>query len=219
MTISPQPSTKPRSPPTPVLDHRRHREDTENSPGRLTTSRTASRGRDELGRFRRRTGFPEQFALSAPHRGFSPRPPAYAARHANILVTGPAEASASMRCAGRAQGRRPFSQGGTPRRSRSRRAGDRRTVERGLDRLGGRIDVLTTMPASSRRAGRRDHAQWVGFGADPAVNRSLRRVIRLALLHSERGRRADRQHRSRAAYRGDSPDHWHYAASKAEWWR
>jgi NAD(P)-dependent dehydrogenase (short-subunit alcohol dehydrogenase family) len=93
-----------------------------------------------------------------------------------------------------------------------------------MSRLDGRIDVLVNnagiFEADPIEA---DDAAWLqGWERTMQVNLTASAILcRLAVLHfRENGEAGSRGGRivnvsSRAAYRGDSPQHWHYAASKA----
>jgi NAD(P)-dependent dehydrogenase (short-subunit alcohol dehydrogenase family) len=100
-------------------------------------------------------------------------------------------------------------------------AAPRRIWEAALERLGGRIDVLVNnagiYEAVADYADDDDwHAQWqrtMTINLQAAAD-----LCRLAVTHfrereGEVGRIVNIA--SRAAFRGDSPQHWHYAASKA----
>ena len=87
-----------------------------------------------------------------------------------------------------------------------------------LDRLGGAIDVLINN-AGVFEANPLDADDWsTNWARTMQVNLTASaELCRLAVLHWQATGRTGRivNVASRAAYRGDSPAHWHYAASKA----
>jgi len=87
-----------------------------------------------------------------------------------------------------------------------------------LDRAGGTIDVLVNN-AGVFEANPLDADDWLdGWERTMRINLTASaELCRLAVLHWRERGSAGRivNVASRAAYRGDSPHHWHYAASKA----
>jgi NAD(P)-dependent dehydrogenase (short-subunit alcohol dehydrogenase family) len=88
-----------------------------------------------------------------------------------------------------------------------------------MGRLGGRIDVLINNAGIFEAAPiEQADAEWLaGWERTMQVNLTASAALcRLAVLHfREKGGGRIVNVSSRAAYRGDSPQHWHYAASKA----
>jgi len=98
-------------------------------------------------------------------------------------------------------------------------AAPRKIFEEAVDRLGGRLDVLVNNAGIfedvSHNASDEDwHAAWA---RTMTVNlQAPADFCRLAIQHFQKSGQGGRivNVSSRAAWRGDSPQHWHYAASK-----
>jgi NAD(P)-dependent dehydrogenase (short-subunit alcohol dehydrogenase family) len=94
-----------------------------------------------------------------------------------------------------------------------------RIWDQALDRLGGRIDVLVNNAGIYETADETaSDEQWrAAWARTLTINlQAAADLCRLAVRHfrqKDGGRVVNIA--SRAAYRGDSPQHWHYAASKA----
>jgi len=90
--------------------------------------------------------------------------------------------------------------------------------QQALDRLDGRIDVLVNN-AGLFEPNPIAADDWLeSWNRTMTINLTASaELCRLAVLHFQERREPGRivNIASRAAYRGDSPDHWHYAASKA----
>jgi len=99
-------------------------------------------------------------------------------------------------------------------------AAPRALWEAALDRLNGRIDVLiNNAGVFEANPIDRDDAEWVTeWERTMRINLTAAAELgRLAVRHWQERKSGGRivNIASRAAYRGDSPQHWHYAASKA----
>tara|TARA_R110000772_G_scaffold18400_46_gene52108 strand:- start:12202 stop:12915 length:714 start_codon:yes stop_codon:yes gene_type:complete len=90
--------------------------------------------------------------------------------------------------------------------------------QQALDRLDGRIDVLINN-AGLFEPNPVTSDDWLeSWNRTMTINLTASaELCRLAVLHYQQRETSGRiiNIASRAAYRGDSPDHWHYAASKA----
>jgi 3-oxoacyl-[acyl-carrier protein] reductase len=89
-----------------------------------------------------------------------------------------------------------------------------------LDRFDGHIDVVINNAGvfEANPIDSNDSEWTTSWNRTMQINLTASaELCRLAILHWQQKNRAGRivNIASRAAYRGDSPDHWHYAASKA----
>ncbi len=89
-----------------------------------------------------------------------------------------------------------------------------------LDRMDGRIDVvINNAGIFDANPLNRDSDDWTrSWNTTMQINLTSAAILsRLAVLHWQKNDRSGRivNIASRAAHRGDSPAHWHYAASKA----
>jgi 3-oxoacyl-[acyl-carrier protein] reductase len=89
-----------------------------------------------------------------------------------------------------------------------------------LDQLGGRIDILVNNAGvfEANPLGSADDDWTSGWNRTMQINLTASaELCRRAVLHWQESGRSGRivNIASRAAHRGDSPAHWHYAASKA----